>query len=91
MLNGNLIPLSAERLWRNIVKTPRLPEMVNKGVGGSVANDIQLNIAVKADNFDEFCTSFKTAIKDDPQCRKLLRAVTVDETVGRGGLRRNNF
>ena len=91
LLNGNLMPLNAEQLWGNIVKTPRLPEMMNKGVGGNIANDIQLNIAVKANNFDEFCTSFKTAIKDDPQCRKLLRAVTVDETVGRGGLLRNNF
>lgn len=91
LLNGNLIPLSVEQLWGNIIKTPRLPEMANNGVSGSIANDIQLNIAVKANNFDEFCASFKTAIKDDPQCRKLLRAVTVDETVGRGGLRRNNF
>lgn len=91
LLNGNLMPLSAEQLWGNIIKTPRLPEMVNKGVGGSVANDIQLNIAVKANNYDEFVTSFKTAIKSDPQCRKLIQAVTIDEAVGRGGLRRNNF
>lgn len=91
LLKPNLLPLSSDQLWGNIVKTPKLPEMVGRGNNANVANDIQLNIAVKADNFDEFCTSFKTAIKDDPQCRKLLRAVTIDETVGRGGLRRNSL
>lgn len=74
----------------NIVKAPKLLNTGN-GIGSNVTNDVQLNIAVKANNYDEFVASFKTAVKSDPQCRKLLQAVTIDETVGKGGLRRNNF
>lgn len=91
LLKGNLIPLNTEQLWGNIIKTPDYSGLMARSGNGNVANDIQLNIAVKANNYDEFVSSFKTAIKSDPQCRKLLQAVTVDELVNKGGLSRNRF
>ena len=89
LLKGNLIPLNTEQLWGDIIKTPDYSGLMARS--GNVANDIQLNIAVKANNYDEFVSSFKTAIKSDPQCRKLLQAVTVDELTNKGGLSRNKF
>lgn len=91
LLKGNLIPLNTEQLWGNIIKTPDYSGLMARSGNGNVANDIQLNIAVKANNYDEFVSSFKTAIKSDPQCRKLLQAVTVDELTNKGGLSRNRF
>ena len=92
LLKGELVPLNNQLFMDNIVKTPKLPDMVSRGGnGGSVENDIHLNIAVKANNYDEFCSSFKTAIKNDPQCRKLVQAITIDEIAGKGSLRRNIF
>lgn len=87
ILNSSLVPLGINDLNK---LSPNMSGIV-KNTGGNVENDIHLNIAVKANNYDEFCSSFKTAIKTDPQCRKLVQAVTIDEVVGKGGLRRNKL
>lgn len=60
--------------------------------GNNVTNNVDnIEIVVKANNADEFVQSLKSAIKNDPQCRKLIQCITVDELVGKGGLKRNNF
>ena len=60
--------------------------------GNNVTNNVDnIEIVVKANNAEEFVTSLKSAIKNDPQCRKLIQCITVDELVGKGGLKRNNF
>ncbi len=60
--------------------------------GNNVTNNVDsIEIIVKANNAEEFVTSLKSALKNDPQCRKLVQCITVDELAGKGGLRRNNF
>ena len=60
--------------------------------GNNVTNNVDnIEIVVKANNADEFVQSLKSAIKNDSQCRKLIQCITVDELVGKGGLKRNNF
>ena len=92
VLNNIMTPLDEQSFLGNMVRRPSYSNKYESNlVGGGVKNDIQMNIAVKANNYDEFVNSFKSAVKTDPQCRKLLQAVTVDELVGRGGLARNKF
>lgn len=82
----------SDNLWNIANRTVSLPKLPSiQRSTSSVNNDIQLNVAVKADNFEEFVSSFKVALKNDAQCRKLVQAITVDELVGKGGLSRNKF
>ena len=78
----------SENLW-NLAQIPKLPS--SKPNNANIKNDIQLNIGVKADNYDEFVDSFKLALKNDSQCRKLVQCISVDELVGKGGLLRNKY
>ena len=78
----------SENLW-NLAQVPKLPS--SKPNNANIKNDIQLNIGVKADNYDEFVDSFKLALKNDSQCRKLVQCISVDELVGKGGLLRNKY
>ena len=77
----------SENLW-NLAQVPNLPSSKSNA---NIKNDIQLNIGVKADNYDEFVDSFKLALKNDSQCRKLVQCITIDELVGKGGLSRNKY
>jgi len=38
-----------------------------------------------------FVNALKTAIKSDSQCRKLIQAVTIDESIGKNSLLRNKY
>ena len=78
----------SENLW-NLAQVPKIPS--SKPNNANIKNDIQLNIGVKADNYDEFVDSFKLALKNDSQCRKLVQCISVDELVGKGGLLRNKY
>lgn len=92
VLNSIMTPLDEQSFLGNMVRRPSYSNKYGSSiVGGGVKNDVHMNIAVKANNYDEFVNSFKAAVKTDPQCRKLLQAVTVDEIVGKGGLARNKF
>lgn len=85
VINGN----DTKKLLNNV--PTNLANALGK-VGNNITTNVDnIEIIVKANNAEEFVTSLKSALKNDPQCRKLVQCITVDELAGKGGLRRNNF
>ncbi len=87
LLKGSLVPLSADQLWGNIVKTPKLPEM-SKGVGGNVTNNNQFSFelpnVVDAD-------SFITELQHSKRFEKIIDSMTAGKMMGKGSFDKFRF
>lgn len=87
LLTANLMPLSAEQLWGNIIKTPKLPEM-SKGVGGNVTNNNQFSFelpnVVDAD-------SFITELQHSKRFEKIIDSMTAGKMMGKGSFDKFRF
>lgn len=87
VLRNNLMPLSAEQLWGNIVKTPSLPN-VNSGVGGNVTNYNQFSFdlpnVVDAD-------SLITELQHSKRFEKILDSMTAEKMLGKNSLGKFRF
>ncbi|MBR2403152.1 MAG: hypothetical protein IKB01_10385 [Lachnospiraceae bacterium] len=87
LLTSNLMPLSADQLWGNIVKTPKLPEM-SKGVDGNVTNNNQFSFelpnVVDAD-------SFITELQHSKRFEKIIDSMTAGRMTGKGSFDKLRF
>lgn len=82
-------PINIDQIFGGAIKTPTLPKY--KTETGTVLNDIQMNVAVKANDYNEFVSSLRTAIKNDSQCQKLVQSVTLDRVMGKNSLLKNKY
>ena len=85
ILKNTTIPLN-DQVFSGIGNTPSLSS------NASVNNNISMTINM--DNVSDvpgFVNALKTAIKSDSQCRKLIQAVTIDESIGKNSLLRNKY
>lgn len=83
VLSGNLIPLSAEQLWGNIVKTPKLPEMVGRNTGSNIQQDI--NVHFELPNVTD-ANSLITELQQSKRFEKIIQSMTADQMLGKGSL-----
>lgn len=83
LLSGNLIPLSAEQLWGNIVKTPKLPEMVGRNTGSNIQQDI--NVHFELPNVTD-ANSLITELQQSKRFEKIIQSMTADQMLGKGSL-----
>ena len=87
LLTSNLMPLSADQLWGNIIKTSKLPEM-SKGVGGNVTNNNQFSFelpnVVDAD-------SFITELQHSKRFEKIIDSMTAGKMMGKGSFDKLRF
>ena len=88
LLTSNLMPLSAEQLWGNIVKTPKLPEM-SKGVGGNVTYDVD-KVELVLPNVKDY-DSLVTEMQHDKRFERIVQSMTTDRLAGKGSLSKYKF
>ena len=86
ILRNTTVPLN-EQMFSGISNTP-----FSSNANANVNNNI--NMTINMDNVSDvpgFVNALKTAIKSDSQCRKLIQAVTIDESIGKNSLSRNKY
>lgn len=88
LLKGSLVPLSADQLWGNIVKTPKLPEM-SKGVGGNVTYDVD-KVELVLPNVKDY-DSLVTEMQHDKRFERIVQSMTTDRLAGKGSLNKYKF
>lgn len=88
LLTPNLVPLSAEQLWGNIVKTPKLPEMVSRDNTSSIQQDINVNFELP--NVTD-ANSLITELQNSKRFEKVIQSITTDQMLGKGILNKFKF
>lgn len=88
LLNGNLMPLSEGQLWRNILKTPKLPDMANRGVGGSVTNYNQFSFDLP--NVVD-ANSLIDELQHSKRFEKIVQSMTIDQALNKNSLFKNKL
>ena len=87
LLKGSLVPLSADQLWGNIIKTPKLPEM-SKGVGGNVTNNNQFSFELP--NVVD-ANSLITELQHNKRFEKIIDSMTAGRMTGKGSFDKFRF
>ena len=88
LLTSNLMPLSSEQLWGNIVKTPKLPEMSN-GVSGNVTYDVD-KVELVLPNVKDY-DSLVTEMQHDKRFERIVQSMTTDRLAGKGSISKYKF
>lgn len=88
LLTSNLMPLNADQLWGNIVKTHKLPEM-SKGVGGNVTYDVD-KVELVLPNVKDY-DSLVTEMQHDKRFERIVQSMTTDRLAGKGSLSKYKF
>ena len=88
LLTSNLMPLSADQLWGNIVKTPSLPN-IGKGVGGNVTYDVD-KVELVLPNVKDY-DSLVTEMQHDKRFERIVQSMTTDRLAGKGSLNKYKF